>query len=609
MSTQELKEVEVVASRISQYSIGAHSILLDSSIIKMAALPSLTDIINYNSSIAIKSYGNGMLSTISFRGTGPNHTVILWNGINISYPMLGQSDLSILSLGLSNSVQIQYGSGVPLYGSGALGGTISLSNRRPKHGVNLSVSQWFGSFGTFKNHVHASYANDNFFININSAWIKSENNFKFANTTKIRTPVEEQLGAEYHLLGTSLESGFLLGKNGEVLISGQYFNTDRDIQPSMNANQQKDNQTDENLRLKIKYVNDDKLPWNINYAYLHDIIGFNGVKTYSDRHVTRVGLASHIYYWLKLELTADYNFTAINSPFYGNESKTEQRGNIWASTLINGGERLTLSFNLRQSFNPDYNIPLVPSMGSEFLIVNTNLQKIILKALVAKGFRVPTMNERYWQPGGNLDLVPEQSYSAELGMAGSLTRNIILKYEINAYRMWVDNWILWIPQGIIWSPQNIKYVDVYGTEMSGSLEHRIGLINSKWMLNYAYTKSINRTGIDQFDRSVDKQLAYVPIHKGSVTSISAINNWTLLINAIYTGERFVTADNENSLLGYMLVNLKFSKIFTTGRYNFTGNININNILNSQYQSVENRAMPGINLLIGISVSYNKSIKK
>ena len=116
--------------------------------------------------------------------------------------------------------------------------------------------------------------------------------------------------------------------------------------------------------------------------------------------------------------------------------------------------------------------------------------------------------------------------------------------------MWVDNWILWRPNGSFWSPENIKYVDVYGLETSGTLEHKLSVINIKWLGNYAFTKSINRTGLDQFDRSVNKQLTYVPVHRATISSISEWNSWSFLLNAAFTGQRFVTADNEESLPEY-----------------------------------------------------------
>jgi vitamin B12 transporter len=305
-------------------------------------------------------------------------------------------------------------------------------------------------------------------------------------------------------------------------------------------------------------------------------------------------------------LAGDYNLIQINSPFYSDETTSEQRGNLWTSILVNPASRLLLSLNLRQSFNARYNIPFIPSLGAEYILVNKSQHQLRAKTLIARGFRVPTLNELYWNPGGNLNLKPEDSFSSEVGISGKLAKRQIFNYELTGYRMWVDNWILWRPQGSFWSPENIKHVDVYGLEASASLAHSIAKASFSWRGNYAFTKSINRTGLDQFDRSVGKQLAYVPVHRATLSTTAGWNNWLFLVNAAYTGERFVTADNEASLPGYILLNLRLSKSIGKGKYLFKGHANVNNLLNTPYQSIVNKAMPGINFLIGITVSYLNS---
>ena len=602
----ELQPVEIVSEHLSPFAIGARGTGFDSLLLSQEAVPNLVDIIANYTSLAIKSYGNGMLATISFRGTGPGHTAVLWHGINITYPMLGQSDLSLLSLGLSDQVMLQYGTGSALYGSGALGGTVSLTNTTPAQGTDISLSQWFGSFGTVKNNLRASYANDKFFLQVKTLWDQSANNFRFTNTTKPGLPVERQQGADYSLMGAAFEAGLEAGKSSRLLLSGQYFMADRNLQPSMNANTATDNQTDENIRLRAKYAyQHGGYTGNLNYAYLLDVIGFNGAKTLSDQQVLRAESEWRVSSWLNLNVAGDYNYISIKSPFYAAAQTTENRANLWAAFLLSPLERLAVSLNLRQSFNTDYAIPFTPSLGLEYSLVDKPGSNLVVKSLLARGYRVPTLNDRFWQPGGNPDLQPEDSWSAEIGLSGQANKKLPVTYELTAYRMWVDNWILWRPQGSFWSPANVKYVDVYGLEVAGTLAHRWGAADLRWQGNYALTKSINRTGLDAYDRSVNKQLAYVPVHKASLTATTGIAHWAILINAAFTGKRYVTADNENDLPAYTLVNFRVSRAFSAGNFRFSGHANVNNLLNTQYQSIENRAMPGINFLLGITISYHK----
>ena len=76
--------------------IGTTKTVLDTLILRESITNSLADILSQSTSIFIKSYGRGTMATASFRGSSPSHTQVLWNGININSPMLGQVDFSMI---------------------------------------------------------------------------------------------------------------------------------------------------------------------------------------------------------------------------------------------------------------------------------------------------------------------------------------------------------------------------------------------------------------------------------------------------------------------------------------------------------------------------------
>lgn len=604
LPVNELNEVEIRGNRMSEYAVGAKTTITDSAIIVTNQPASLADLLNDYTSAHIKSHGNGMLSSISFRGTGPEHTAVLWHGVNIGYPMLGQSDFSLIPLALNDQLQIQHGTGSSLYGTGALGGTIAVGSTQPAKGLKFGISQWAGSFATFNTHANASYANNRYFIKLLATRDQSENNFTFTNTTKLGMPTETQENAAYERLGFGLESGVKLGAKGQLLISGQFLDMDRQVQPSMNVSDADDFQLDKNLRLRTRYaVNGSATNWYVQYAYIDDEINYNGGITQSNQHVWRSEIDHRFTSGLKGSLAVDHSLVGVSAEFYQGHDVSETRTNIWMSLLAYPKPWLMLSANLRQAFHPVYKAPLSPSLGAEFVLRESNYSTHRISLMAARGFRIPTLNELYWEPGGNLDLIPEDSYSAELGYHGESGEQVKFNYDITGYRMWVTNWILWRPNGSFWSPENLREVDVYGLETSAEITHGLGLARISWQGNYAYTKSINRTATDQFDRSVDKQLTYTPIHKGGLTVTSSLKTWTFLVNNVVIGERFITADNENSLPAYTLVNLRLAKEVRMNRYNLNIHASVNNLLNTSYQSVANRAMPGINYQIGINLNF------
>ena len=91
----KLDQVDVTAQRRFQ-DIGTTRTEIDTMVLRENVVNSLADILSQSTSVFIKNYGRGTLATASFRGTAPSHTQVLWNGMKINSPMLGQVDFSLI---------------------------------------------------------------------------------------------------------------------------------------------------------------------------------------------------------------------------------------------------------------------------------------------------------------------------------------------------------------------------------------------------------------------------------------------------------------------------------------------------------------------------------
>ena len=85
-----IPEVTVVGHRPMK-EIGVQKTKFDSLALKENIALSMADILTFNSSVFVKSYGRATLSTVAFRGTSPSHTQVTWNGMRINNPMLGMT--------------------------------------------------------------------------------------------------------------------------------------------------------------------------------------------------------------------------------------------------------------------------------------------------------------------------------------------------------------------------------------------------------------------------------------------------------------------------------------------------------------------------------------
>lgn len=90
-----IREVPVWGQRPMK-SIGVQETKFDSVVLKENIALSIADVLTFNSSIFVKQYGRATLSTVSFRGTGPSHTQVTWNGMRINNPMAGHDRLSMI---------------------------------------------------------------------------------------------------------------------------------------------------------------------------------------------------------------------------------------------------------------------------------------------------------------------------------------------------------------------------------------------------------------------------------------------------------------------------------------------------------------------------------
>ena len=111
------------------------------------------------------------------------------------------------------------------------------------------------------------------------------------------------------------------------------------------------------------------------------------------------------------------------------------------------------------------------------------------KINVSKNYRVPTINDLFWQPGGNLDLVPESSYQLDFGQEFNYKS---LGAKLNGYYIKTKDMIQWIPDNTgLFRPRNINEVINYGVEVEVFLKHNFAGHQFNLNSNYSYTVSEN----------------------------------------------------------------------------------------------------------------------
>ena len=272
-------------------------------------------------------------------------------------------------------------------------------------------------------------------------------------------------------------------------------------------------------------------------------------------------------------------------------------------------ERLGISLVVREEMCGREWSPIIPALFIDGEISRKG--NIVAKASVSRNYRFPTLNDLYFLPGGNPDLKKESGWTYDAGISFAVGQQDV--YSLSGSATWfesfIHDWIIWLPtpKGFF-SPENIKDVHAYGVELKGDLNVAL---SKEWNLGlngtFSWTPSINvgepRTPAD---KSVGKQLPYVPLLSSTVTGRLSWRSWSFLYKWCYYSERYTMSSNDNTLTGklpqYFMSNVSLAKDFAFKWADLNIKGTINNLFNEEYLSVLSRPMPGINFEIFIAIT-------
>ncbi|WP_417875923.1 TonB-dependent receptor plug domain-containing protein [Winogradskyella sediminis] len=592
-SVQHLDEVVLSDAKLKRYSKGYKlSILKDSLLQKNKA--SFTDLLRFNTNIYFKENGFGMVSSPSFRGTNASQTAVIWNGISINSQLTGQTDFNTINTTNFNSIAIRSGGGSVQYGSGAIGGSIHLNNTLSfKQHFDNTATLSYGSYETKNVSYLTSYSNEKFSVNVGLDYVDSENDYKYLNTDQSNENGAFQNGSINANLGYVLSSKDVLKLYHQTFIGEREF-SGTVSSPSLAKYE------DQNFRTMLEWSRfgtaiDSKL--KIAHLQEHfkyfgnkntDNFTFGKVNTYLVNYTADIDLLTD----LKLKPIVSYNYYEGSGSSFNNPNRKEF--STTALLLYNPNEKWHYGLNIRQDVTSGFDSPLLFSFDVAYNVSNFYQ----LKLNGSKNYRVPTFNDLYWQPGGNLDLVPETSYQLDLGQ--ELTyKNASLK--VNTFYIKTSDLIQWKPSDSgLWSPENIAETQNYGAEATIAVTHKIKAHQFSLQGNYTYTVSE--------DLETAAQLIYVPYHKANINLAYAYKRASLFMQHLYTGEVYTTPENISgpfySVDAYQLTNFGCNyQLLKTKKQQIGVSLKVNNLFNTVYENVAFRPMPDRNFNFQIQYKF------
>lgn len=571
-------------------------------------LPTLdiAHLLSQESGVFIKSYGLGSLATSSIRGAGAGHTAVIWNGLPITSPMLGQLDLSLIPLAFIDELTVQYGGNAALWGSGAVGGTIMLRNQtdfETEESVSLGVHH--GSFGLQS--YHGSWQKSNARVSSDTRFLHQQATNDFPYLIPGTETQAQQTNSGYRR--TALLQAWSIRPTPRHQFSLHVWaqDTKREIPPRMDQSGSKAIQHDPFVRLAAHSSH--RTTWGTlqsrhglfrEYLTYYDPRSHILSKSDFTRYVSEVEVQHQIGALHRLTGGLSYQGSHAYIRDYIEPVNRHQWALFIQDRMRFGKWRALLS--LRQAVVDGRRLPLIPTAELQA----PSWSGLTLRGKVAYTYRVPTFNDLYWVPGGNPDLLDEAGWNEEIGLLWNWkTSKIRLRYEATMYNRNIDNWVFWgiLPGERFYSAQNLAHVWSRGLSQQLRLVADLPFLTLQGELGYEYTRSTHRNAINLPRVEAGEQLFYVPIHQGNVGINMAYKEFSLsyqhrMVSSVYTL-------NLEYLDGYQLGSVRANWKWHQSDLEGTLFLALDNAWNQSYQVIERQAMPGRNWQAGLQISFSK----
>ncbi|MEA3461356.1 MAG: TonB-dependent receptor plug domain-containing protein, partial [Bacteroidota bacterium] len=443
-SVFQIQGVSIAAEQIFvKEQAGMKQTNVDSTALNDKVTLSLSDLLSENTSVFIKDHGRGALATASFRGTSASHTQVSWNGININSPMAGMVDFSLIPVYIIDELNLKHGSASLADQSGGIGGSININNQTEwKDKSSFAYLQGIGSYSTFDEFIQASIGNKKIQSKTRLYHNYSKNDYTFINrgiasidpaSGDITNPIDTNDHASYLRYGLLQEVYYRPGTNHVVSLKywGQYADrtipkpTSYEGPENSNLNSQLDR--DHRLVADWKYYGDfgkvllrsgyaDK---RLDYNQMNRVPGL-GVIPAIWSESRQQSLYNTLSYSggtggdLSWEGTIHMNFHQVSSSdSVSGAGYDGQRNELSAMFAVRKSflERVNMNLMLRQEWVDGKRVPFIPYFGMDVRLIEG--VDLILKGNIARNYHLPTLNDLYWQPGGNPDLLPEEGFTVE----------------------------------------------------------------------------------------------------------------------------------------------------------------------------------------------------
>jgi vitamin B12 transporter len=549
----------------------------------------LPDILAGTAGLAVSNTGGlGKQSSVFLRGTESNHVLLLVDGVRIGSATTGLSAIEQIPLEQIERIEIVRGPRSSLYGSEAIGGVIQIFTRRGGGEPLPSLRLGAGSHGYGQISLGLSGGGERGWYNLSLSKERDEG-FNSCSGDPVSfsgcATIEPDRDGFANLSG-NLRAGYRFDNAAEIDIHWLHSDGETEFDGSFqNRSNFRQDVYGAGLNLDINPL------WQVKLKAGHSreaTDSFKDTAFASDFQSSRTS-----YSWLnefslgedqQLSLGLDHLRDQVDS---GTTAYTvDSRDNTgWFGQYRGQFGAHSMQLSLRRDHNQQFGDQDTGSIAWGYVFDN-DLQWM---ASYGSAFVAPSFNDLYWPAdpvwggGGNPDLLPEESQSAELGISGPLGDG---QWSVNLYQTQIDNLI---GLGPTWAPENISKAQISG------LEATINTRVAEWQLG------VNLSLLDPQDRSGGanhgKQLPRRAQRMLALDAERSFGRLSLGAHLMAEGDRFDDAANRRKLAAYAKLDLRAGvqlgrDLLLQGR--------VENLLDQDYETASHYNQPGRSLFVSLN---------
>ena len=646
-SIQHVDEVVVLSNLTFREVIPSHT--LKGEQLERLNSHSIADALRYFAGVQLKDYGGvGGIKTINVRSMGSNHLGIYYDGIQLGNAQNGQIDLGQFSMDNVEEISLYNGQKSAIFQPASEfgnAGTVYIRTRRPHFSngehTHLKTRVKYGSsdlirFSTLweqrlsasvTSSVGAEVMNASGKYKFRYRRYKADGSLAYDTTATRQNGDVWAVRAEGNLYGAMEQGGWN--------VKAYTYHSERGIPGAIvnNVWRRGERQADHNTffqagllrnlsdrfssRLQAKYayyvthyVNRDPKTMLVDNTYKQQELFLSTSNVYE---IMR-GWSASVAYDFKWNKLREEQGTRNK----GQDMKPYRFSNMVSVATAYNQPWMNIQGSLLATFVKDH-FPGHNDKKSEnvwtpavfFNIFPLRNKNFSVRAYAKRSFRMPTFNDLYYTEMGNAMLKPETALQYNVGAVYVAPRTSHLASRISHFRLQVDAYYNTIHDKIVaypkgqqfrWTMLNLGKVHIKGLDVETELEVRAAReLILAGRLQYTYQDARDVT--DPADTYYNHQIPYIPWHSGSAILSASYRQWDFNYSFIYAGKRYNQQENidYNYMPAWYTSDLSLMYRFRWVKTRCKATLEVNNLLDQQYDVILNYPMPGRNYAISMEV--------